>query len=466
MNTRARSDISLLTYNKTLTKESIEWIDKIYKHLEKACQRICRQKSGFRKIEIEPGKDAGELVKSLQTSTVIVLPVITSITQPGDLMNYLTQLLELLDGAAINILAIENHPSSKEIPFENVSQRYPMYSYNTASDEYTALSPDNDPASYWSRITDMGYDIARSMISSSSVTPSDPRKTIYVSEAIESIESERAQLIRELKQQNIRILPERPLKQGDDLEGQILHLMEMADIIIEMVGEYEDDDILTEVQHELAARINQNRVSEPLLPRIIWINPIVKSHGDSYLSFIEKMQKGGEHMRGAEVVQAPIEILKSVLRKIMEEGRTDENKEKKVDNGDIYLVHDRHDNELAGQVKGMLESSGLVTVDPWLVDDMEGLYKNHKRYLTSINGLLVIYSGNNATWLSGKLRDILKAPGYGRSHPFVACAVLNVSQEVIQQAYGIEVIQAKSDPSSLQKELGPFIEKIKENHGK
>lgn len=467
MNDTTRTSIAALTCNKACPKVLADWIDIVYQHLEKAHQRIGRHSEEFARIEIDTGIDTGEVIKSFQSYNTLILPFLTGGEQPETLANYLNRLLDQLDRDSFNILVIENHPASKAIPMESADQRYVMYGYNAATDVPSLLSPDYEPANYWSKITDIGYDIAKSPVLAGGGKASGPVKTVYVAEPVEEIHAERDQLTRELRQQNIRIMPDRPFNRGLELESQVFPLMQASDIIIEMVGEYDDDDAtLTETQHELAARVNQERKSDALIPRLIWINPTVRNPGDSYLSFVGKMQKGGEHMRGAEVVQAPIEILKSILRKVLTAESISGKKEEGIGKGEIYLVHDRQDNELAKQVKEVFEASGIAVVDPWIMDDLEGLYRNHKRYLMSSDALLILYSGNNLTWLTGKFRDVLKAPGYGRMNPFIACGVLNVSREEMVEVPGIEVIRAKSDLSLIRKALDPFIEKIKSNHGK
>jgi hypothetical protein len=89
----------------------------------------------------------------------------------------------------------------------------------------------------------------------------------------------------------------------------------------------------------------------------------------------------------------------------------------------LYLIADERDNALLGPwVDGLFEQR-LEVIQPLFGGDEAEMRAYHEENLASCDGVVILYGAGNELWLRRKLREIQKAPGYGRSKPQPAIAV-------------------------------------------
>jgi hypothetical protein len=81
----------------------------------------------------------------------------------------------------------------------------------------------------------------------------------------------------------------------------------------------------------------------------------------------------------------------------------------------------------------------------------------HKENLVHCDAALIIYGHSNRFWLSSKMKDLMKAPGFGREHPLAAKGLIIRGEDKLSgmQLPGDLIVMDR------QEALDPFIEKLK-----
>ena len=104
-----------------------------------------------------------------------------------------------------------------------------------------------------------------------------------------------------------------------------------------------------------------------------------------------------------------------------------------------------------------------MATDILIVDDEADIREYHEENLTLCDGVLIFYGAGNELWLQRKLRELQKAPGYGRTKPRPIVGVCLVGARSPQKerfrSHDALVIP-QWDGVSLPA-LQPFIEQLK-----
>jgi hypothetical protein len=82
----------------------------------------------------------------------------------------------------------------------------------------------------------------------------------------------------------------------------------------------------------------------------------------------------------------------------------------------LYFIHDQRDSDAAAEWVGHLFGDFEVMQSLFEGDEAE-IREYHDENLRESDGVLIFYGSTNECWVRRKLREIQKAPGYGRTKP-------------------------------------------------
>jgi hypothetical protein len=83
----------------------------------------------------------------------------------------------------------------------------------------------------------------------------------------------------------------------------------------------------------------------------------------------------------------------------------------------VYLIADERDLPALDPWADALFDQGFEVIRPIFHGDEREIREYHEESLATCDGALVFYGAGNELWLRRKLREIMKAPGYGRTKP-------------------------------------------------
>jgi len=321
----------------------------------------------------------------------------------------------------------------------------------------------------WLKFLDIAYEI-REVVSAKKVQRK-VKGNIYIAETSTDQNINRETIIRELEHLNYKILPEKHFpKDMLSFSELVQENLRECFLSIHIIGNYyapllENLDISSiELQndlfHETAAELN---AKNQILKRLVWIPPDIKPKSEKQKLYIESFKRNIELLKNTEIIQTPIEIFKSILNDKAEEYLEVKNEKKEVDHSkqSIYIITNDSSGDQYKIIKDKISKSNLQILEAGVNKDKIDLIQNHYYNLINCDAVLIDYSIENKQWLSSKLSDIVKSPGFGRKKDFMAKAILVNTKEMPQINIGInnlELINIKKE--DINKRLASFIEKI------
>jgi hypothetical protein len=164
-------------------------------------------------------------------------------------------------------------------------------------------------------------------------------------------------------------------------------------------------------------------------------------------------------INNVEVLEIGLEDLKRLLRETVHSWEANSAGANRVVESrptlgkSLYLVYDKLDSFEIQPFKKILENQGFNLIDTRFDGDVIELRKDHKNNLIKCDSVLVYYSSANENWIKSKVKDLLKAPGFGRKKKFVNSAILvnhEKSLEFLNIPVGIDVISLKKGLKPLE----------------
>ena len=139
---------------------------------------------------------------------------------------------------------------------------------------------------------------------------------------------------------------------------------------------------------------------------------------------MEYLQTDSDSIEGADVLMTNLEELKTVIQDKLKDTKPDKAADNNnLENLDIYLVCDQCDFDETTPLSDYLYDQGLEVVLPVFEGDEAQVREDHADKLLS-SDIIFIYQGKASDlWLSSKLRDLKKLPGFDGYKPKLATVV-------------------------------------------
>ena len=162
--------------------------------------------------------------------------------------------------------------------------------------------------------------------------------------------------------------------------------------------------------------------------------------GELQEAFIARLHQQAEAQSGAELLQTPLEELKTVvydrLRPPAAKKAAEPSGSTSTNGGPVmvYLLYDEPDRAAAAPLGNFLSTQGLKVLHPVLEGDPAFVRQDHLANLQLCHAALIYWGAADTCWLQPRLRDLLKAVGYGRKYPFRAKSVYAAPPETAAKA--------------------------------
>ena len=292
---------------------------------------------------------------------------------------------------------------------------------------------------YFSRIYDLASEIAqilKNMRSGGAPEQTEPLaktgRTIYLAAVTSDIQSGREKLYRELIDRGHHVLPDRPLPtSGTELEVSIREMLGQANCSVHLVGQKygiipEDAaHSMAKIQNDLATERFQ---AKPDFQRFIWMPRPLITDDDRQQQFITELQENPAAHAGAELMEDSLDNFRDyVVEKLKPQATPAETLENTRPSADglpsVYLIFDQKDDETVAPIEDYLFDQGLEVMVPTFEGDEAAIKQAHNEKMVHCDAVLIYYGNADRAWVDMKLMNLMKAPGYGRTKPFVAKTV-------------------------------------------
>jgi hypothetical protein len=222
---------------------------------------------------------------------------------------------------------------------------------------------------------------------------------------------------------------------------------------------------------EILLRFTADKASSGL-KRFIW-SPRDFADGEAkQVELLEKIQEDPSLHSAAELIEGSIITLKRDIFRVIQEQKkkaeADTNKEIKPVNDSklIYLICEQRDEEAVEALEDYLFKEGLEVCLPAFDGDEADVKALHQENLINCSGALVYYGAAPRAWVDIKLRDLIKAVGYGRENPIENQAVFiappHDHRKERYKSHTAKIIRQNDESFTPNDGLKEFIETMKE----
>jgi hypothetical protein len=172
---------------------------------------------------------------------------------------------------------------------------------------------------------------------------------------------------------------------------------------------------LIEMQHELATA----RAEDERFLRLIWLPNAQQATDPRQIDVINQVRVDQRIQERADLLETSFEDLRTTVQDWLKRepkaavqpaaapGRVPQ----------LYLMADQRDAELIHPWADALFDQQVEVIRPLFAGDEAEIREYHEENLTLCDGVLIFYGSGTELWLQRKLRELQKAPGYGRTKP-------------------------------------------------
>ena len=285
---------------------------------------------------------------------------------------------------------------------------------------------------FFERVYDLAHDVCQILkalrqLHARQAVPVDPgvkQHRVYLATTTTDVQDERDRVRRELLERGHMVLPDAPLPiLSRDVESVVRECLAKCTIAIHLLGRHygvtpEDS---SESIPALQLRLTSMHAKDSKLQRLIWMS------GDEPLDqrqrgFIQRVQEDPALHLHAEIIEGNLNLLKKDLIR-----RLNPPEEKppaaragaasKTGAGGapkLYLICDARDEAAIEALEDYLFAQGIEVCLPAFDGSDADAELLHQENLRSCDAVLVYYGSAPKAWVDIKLRELLKATGYGR----------------------------------------------------
>ena len=285
---------------------------------------------------------------------------------------------------------------------------------------------------FFERIYDLAHEICAVLKAYAPAAASKPirptGKTVFLAATTFELQPERDKIRRELLERGHHVLPDAPLPQlSQEMEAAVKGYLEKSAIAVHLLGRHygttPEDAAESIPALQLRWSAEGSRARE--LPRLIWMPADGATNDERQAAFLRQVQEQPEWHFAAELFEGNLTLLKKDLIQ-----KLDVPKHEPVvpaaapaaapapaGPAKVYVICEPADEQAVEPLEDFLFAQGLEVSLPAFDGNSSEASTLHRENLVSCDGVLVFYGSAPRAWAEIKLRDVLKATGYGRPAP-------------------------------------------------
>jgi hypothetical protein len=208
-----------------------------------------------------------------------------------------------------------------------------------------------------------------------------------------------------------------------------------------------------EINRQVAEYCNQPGSEH--LKRIIFVPAEDESTNEQFIRKIAMFKNDSSNLKNAELVQIPVEKLKNIIQsKYYDWCHPDEKKVNSFSEDQaVYFIFPPGYEEKVEPYITWFDKNNILYNRSQIGLDQLDLLRYHQEMLKTCQGVIIYYDGNEE-WLSRKISDLKKSPGWGRLKPFSFKVICGepIEKQIpeIQKDKNIKILTGKIDLDQLK----------------
>jgi serine/threonine protein kinase len=287
---------------------------------------------------------------------------------------------------------------------------------------------------FFERVYDLAHDVCQILKALQQIherqdltaLPNVRRQWVYLATTTSDVQDERDRIRRELLERGHVVLPDAPLPMlSRDVESVVGECLAKCTIAVHLLGRHygvtpEDS---SESIPALQVRLTSMHAERKALQRLIWM-PGDESADQRQRDFLRRVQEDSTLHAQAEIIEGNLNVLKKDLVR-----RLNPPEEKPASpparaaakpaaNGapKLYLICDPRDEAAIEGLEDYLFEQGIEVCLPAFDGSDADAEALHQENLRTCDAVLVYYGSAPKAWVDIKLRELMKATGYGRDN--------------------------------------------------
>lgn len=291
---------------------------------------------------------------------------------------------------------------------------------------------------YWIKLDDLAQDLCQLLSHFGHGLPvalpndlPESIDTVFVADCSDDVKEQRDDVKRDLLGQQYRVLPvQPPPRHVDELLPLLKESLDESQLSVHVIGTNYGfvpegtDRSIVELQNDLAIEREENGN----FSRLVWIPPGLDTEDERQKRFIETLRSDPRTQKGADLLETPLEDLKTQIQQNLARKPVNVIVPKKPNESaevrHVHLVCDSRDSDNVKSVADYLFEHGCEVTLPAFQGDEAEVRTDNEDNLRRADGVLIYYGAPNELWLRGKLREGRKSAGMGRTKPLKATAIL------------------------------------------
>jgi hypothetical protein len=286
---------------------------------------------------------------------------------------------------------------------------------------------------FWIKLDDLAHDICYllEMLHDSEASSLQPKaQAIFLAETTSDLRDQRETLRRDLQQHGYVVFPTRPLPcVASEVKAAVSEDLAKCQLSVMLVGKNHSFvpeggiESLLEIQNQLAI----DREKEGNLSRLLWIPHGLQVEDERQIKLIERLRMDPLLIQNADLLETYLEDLRTTIYDKLKKpvaptpaqaptAQTPVSQAESTSHQSLYVINDQRDSEaVSAWVEHLFEHFEIL--QSVFEGDEAEIREYHDENLRNCDGVLIFYGSTNELWVRRKLREIQKAPGYGRTKP-------------------------------------------------
>lgn len=285
---------------------------------------------------------------------------------------------------------------------------------------------------FLTKLDDLAYDIAQllDLMSNGEVvqTAAASKGTVFLAETSYELREQREEIKRDLIRNGYDVLPDRALPLvAPELDAVVQDQLLRSKVSIHLIGRNYGivpegaTQSIVERQQALASEI---AAAGKTLSSVIWLPQGLEIEDERQRRFVAHLQTDPAVHAAAELLEVPIEDLKSTIYRKLEPPAPAAVKAAAAapaaeEHARVYILCDQQDVETTRPLEDYLFDAGFEVILPFFDEDEAQARLEHEENLRSCDVVLLYWGAGDELWLRRKLRELQKSAALGREKPWL-----------------------------------------------
>lgn len=287
---------------------------------------------------------------------------------------------------------------------------------------------------FMTKLDDLAYDIAQLLDmmaneeadAAAAGAAAVSKGTVYLAETTYELREQREEIKRDLIRNGYEVLPDRALPLvAPELDELVREQLLRSKVSIHLIGR--NYGVVPEGATQSVVERQQALASEVAaggsLSSIIWLPQGLQIEDERQRTFVQHLQTSPAVHAAAELLEVPIEDLKTLLYRKLAPPAPVVVKAAAApaveDHPRVYILCDQQDLDATRPLEDYLFGAGFEVILPFFDEDETQARLEHEENLRSSDVLILYWGAGDELWLRRKLRELQKSAALGREKPWL-----------------------------------------------